>query len=74
LPDYARIHATDAYKSYLVEVEPEIKVHVLEVGSGFAVFLQHGNPTSGFLYRKVAKELPNDRLQLIMPTLVHGNL
>jgi len=70
LPNYAAKHVTDGYKSYFVEVEPGIKVHVLEKGSGFPVFLQHGNPTSGFLYRKVAKELPTDRLRLIMPTLV----
>ena len=54
LPDYAAEYVTDGYKSYFVEVEPGIKVHVLEVGSGFPIFLQHGNPTSGFLYRKVA--------------------
>lgn len=70
LPDYAAEFITEGYKSYLVEVEPGIKVHVLEVGSGFPVFLQHGNPTSGFLYRKVAQELPTDQLRVIMPTLV----
>jgi pimeloyl-ACP methyl ester carboxylesterase len=70
LPEYATKHISDSYKSYFVEVEPGIKVHVLEVGSGFPVFLQHGNPTSGFLYRKVVEELPTDRLRLIMPTLV----
>ena len=70
LPEYAARHVTDAYKSYFVEVEPGIKVHVLEVGSGYPVFLQHGNPTSGFLYRKVAERLPKDRLRVIMPTLV----
>lgn len=70
LPDYAAKHVTDSYQSYFVEVEPGIKVHVLEVGSGYPVFLQHGNPTSGFLYRKVAAELPTNRLRLIMPTLV----
>ncbi len=70
LPAYAAKHVTDVYKSYFVEVEPGIKVHVLEVGSGFPVYLQHGNPTSGLLYRKVAEELPTDRLRLIMPTLV----
>jgi haloalkane dehalogenase len=70
LPDYAAKYVTGEYKSYFVEVEPGIKIHVLEVGSGFPVFLQHGNPTSGFLYRKVAKELPTDRLRVIMPTLV----
>ena len=70
LPDYAAKYVTDEYKSYFVEVEPGVKVHVLEVGSGFPVFLQHGNPTSGFLYRKVAEALPTDRVRVIMPTLV----
>jgi haloalkane dehalogenase len=70
LPGYAAKYVTDEYKSYFVEVEPGIKVHVLEVGSGFPVFLQHGNPTSGFLYRKVAEALPTDRVRVIMPTLV----
>lgn len=70
LPDYAAKYLTDEYKSYFVEVEPGIKVHVLEVGSGFPLLLQHGNPTSGFLYRKVVEELPADRLRIIMPTLV----
>ncbi len=70
LPDYASRFLTDDYKSYLVELEPGIKIHVLEVGSGYPVYMQHGNPTSGFLYRKVAEELPTDQLRLIMPTMV----
>ncbi len=70
LPGYAAKYLTEGYKSYFVEVEPGIKVHVLEVGSGFPLFLQHGNPTSGFLYRKVAEGLPTDRVRVIMPTLV----
>ena len=70
LPDYAAAMVTPDYKSYFVEVEPGIKIHVLEVGDGYPVYLQHGNPTSGFLYRKVAAELPTDRLRLVMPTLV----
>ncbi|MDE0887055.1 MAG: alpha/beta fold hydrolase [Myxococcota bacterium] len=70
LPDYAAQYLTQGYKSYFVEVEPGIKVHVLEVGSGFPLLLLHGNPTSGFLYRKVAEALPTDRVRVIMPTLV----
>jgi len=58
------------HKSYFIEVEPGIKVHILEVGDGYPVVLQHGNPTSGLLYRKVVAELPTDRMRLIMPTLV----
>ncbi|MEM9310958.1 MAG: alpha/beta fold hydrolase [Pseudomonadota bacterium] len=70
LPDYAAKVVTDDYKSYFVEVEPGIKIHVLEVGEGYPVYLQHGNPTSGLLYRQVAAELPTEKMRLIMPTMV----
>ena len=45
-------------------------MHILEIGEGIPVFLLHGNPTSGFLYRKVAERLPLDRARVIMPTIV----
>lgn len=70
LPDYAAAVVSEDYKSYFIEVEPGIKIHVLEVGEGYPVYLQHGNPTTGLLYRKVAAELPTDRMRLIMPTMV----
>ncbi|MEP2989222.1 MAG: alpha/beta fold hydrolase [Parasphingorhabdus sp.] len=70
LPDYAAKFVGDDYKSYLVEVESGIKVHVLEVGSGYPVYMQHGLPTTGFLYRKVADALPRDQFRIIMPTIV----
>lgn len=70
LPEYAARHITGDYRSYLIEVETGIKVHVLDVGQGFPVLLQHGNPTSGFLYRRIAAALPTNQLRLIMPTLV----
>ena len=70
LPDYAAKFIDDGYKSYLVEVEPGIKIHVLEVGTGYPVYMQHGAPTSGFLYRKVVEELPRDQFRIIMPTMV----
>ena len=70
LPDYAAEAVTPDYKSYFVEVEPGIKIHVLEVGSGYPVYMQHGNPVSGLLYRKVAAQLPQDQFRLIMPTMV----
>ena len=68
LPDYASKMVDSNYKSYFIEVEPGLKVHVLEAGTGFPVFLMHGNPTSGFLYRKVVEKLPLDRVRVIMPT------
>ncbi|MBA4048702.1 MAG: haloalkane dehalogenase [Sphingomonas sp.] len=70
LPDYAAAALPQGYKSYLVEVEPGIKIHMLETGSGTPVYLQHGNPTNGLLYRKVWNELPTDRMRLVMPTMV----
>ena len=70
LPDYARAFASDDYKSYFIEVEPGIKVHMLEVGEGYPVLMLHGNPSSPFLYRKVVAQLPTDRMRIIMPTLV----
>ena len=70
LPDYAEDMLNGDYKSYFIEVEEGIKIHVLETGKGFPVFLMHGNPTSGFLYRKIAEKLPTDRVRVIMPTLV----
>ena len=68
LPDYALEMIDKSYESYFVEVEPGLKVHVLETGKGFPIFLMHGNPTSGFLYRKVVENLPLDRVRVIMPT------
>ena len=70
LPKYASEMLNSNYKSYFVEVEPGLKVHVLETGKGFPVFLMHGNPTSGFLYRKVVENLPLDRVRVIMPTSI----
>jgi haloalkane dehalogenase len=70
LPEYADAVVTDDYKSYFVEVEPGIKIHVLEIGEGYPIYAQHGNPTSGLLYRKVVAELPTDRVRVIMPTMV----
>ena len=68
LPIYASNMVDSNYKSYFIEVEQGLKVHVIEAGEGFPVFLMHGNPTSGFLYRKVAEKLPLNKVRVIMPT------
>ena len=70
LPDYAKPFVTQDYKSYFIEAAPGIKIHILETGTGYPLLLMHGNPTSGFLYRKVVAQLPLDRVRVIMPTLV----
>ena len=68
LPSYASNMVDSNYKSYFIEVEQGLKVHVIEAGEGFPVFLMHGNPTSGFLYRKVVEKLPLNKVRVIMPT------
>lgn len=46
------------------------RMHVMESGSGRPVLMLHGNPTWGFLYRKVATLLEKEPLRLIMPDLI----
>jgi len=57
------------FERYLVDLG-EHRVHVMETGQGRPVLMLHGNPTWGFLYRKVAAELAGEPLRLIMPDLV----
>lgn len=46
------------------------RMHVMESGSGRPILLLHGNPTWGFLYRKIAEELAGEPLRLVMPDLI----
>ncbi|MEW5741951.1 MAG: alpha/beta fold hydrolase [Myxococcota bacterium] len=59
------------FRRYALEVRG-YRMHVMESGPSDApaVLLVHGNPTWGFLYRKVAKALEGVRLRLVMPDLV----
>tara|TARA_S200000501_G_scaffold171873_1_gene161948 strand:+ start:1055 stop:2080 length:1026 start_codon:yes stop_codon:yes gene_type:complete len=70
LPDFASRMIDIDYKSYFIEVESGLKIHVLEKGQGFPVLLMHGNPTSGFLYRNIVNNLPLDKVRVIMPSLM----
>ena len=58
------------FDRYMVEVDDGLRVHVMEQGEGRPVLLFHGNPTWGYLYRRVAAELVDEPLRLIMPDLV----
>ncbi len=68
LPEW--LAALVPFDRYRVEIEPGLAVHVMEQGKGRPVVLFHGNPTWGFLYRKVAAELHGEPFRLIMPDLV----
>lgn len=54
----------------MIEVSGGLRVHVMEQGEGRPVLLFHGNPTWGYLYRKVAAELAGEPYRLIMPDLI----
>lgn len=58
------------FERYRVEIETGLAMHVMEQGEGRPVLLFHGNPTWGFLYRKVAVELRGEPYRLIMPDLI----
>ena len=56
------------FRRYAVDVG--VRMHVMEVGEGLPVVLLHGNPTWGFLYRRVAAALAGSPFRLIVPDLV----
>jgi len=59
------------FRRYSVRVD-RWRMHVMESGDpkGLPVVMIHGNPSWGFLYRKVALELAGEPLRLIMPDLI----
>ena len=58
------------FTRYRVDVGDGLKMHIMETGRGLPVLMVHGNPTWGFLYRKVAMCLQGQGLRLIMPDLI----
>ncbi len=58
------------FTRYRVAVADGLRMHVMETGRGRPVLMVHGNPTWGFLYRKVAMCLQGQGLRLIMPDLI----
>lgn len=58
------------FDRYMVDVGDGLKMHVMEQGEGTPVLAFHGNPTWGYLYRRVAAELVDQPIRLIMPDLI----
>ena len=65
------LEAMVPFERYRISIG-EHRMHVMEAGrpDGLAVLMVHGNPTWGFLYRRVATALAATPLRLIMPDLV----
>jgi pimeloyl-ACP methyl ester carboxylesterase len=68
LPDWLT-RMLPPFERYRVRVGDHA-MHVMEAGAGTPVVLLHGNPTWGFLYRRVAGALRGEPLRLIIPDLV----
>jgi haloalkane dehalogenase len=70
LPAWLSAHLT-AFDRYMVDVGGR-RMHVMEAGDpeGRPVLMLHGNPTWGFLYRKVVAELGDAPLRLVVPDLL----
>ncbi|MEO1269141.1 MAG: alpha/beta fold hydrolase, partial [Myxococcota bacterium] len=67
LPDW--LERQLPFERFLVRVEQHW-IHVMTSGQGVPVVMLHGNPTWGYLYRKVALALTAAPVQVIMPDLV----
>ena len=57
------------FERYAVDVGG-VKMHVMERGRGVPVVCLHGNPTWGYLWRKVALGLDAERYRVVMPDIV----
>jgi pimeloyl-ACP methyl ester carboxylesterase len=58
------------FRRSLVDVGGGLRMHVMEQGSGRPVVMLHGNPTWGYLWRKVAVALAGEPLRIILPDLI----
>jgi haloalkane dehalogenase len=59
----------DGFERYALDVGG-VRMHVMEYGHGRPVVCLHGNPTWGYLWRKVARALDPARYRVIMPDIV----
>ena len=69
LPSWLEAMFPPGMRRSLVDVGG-VRIHVAEWGAGPTVVMLHGNPSWGFLWRKVVAELLDDGLRLVVPDLV----
>lgn len=58
------------FRRFMLEVGSGVRMHVMEAGQGLPVVMVHGNPSWGFLYRKVAAALADEGFRVLIPDLV----
>lgn len=70
LPGWIEKQLPETVRRYRVKLPDGYRMHVMETGEGQPVLLLHGNPTWGFLYRKVVSALLGKPVRCIMPDLI----
>jgi cis-3-alkyl-4-acyloxetan-2-one decarboxylase len=70
IPDWIENMLPDGNHRYAANVDDQKMMHVVETGKGFPVLMLHGNPTWGFLYRKIIQRLSGQNLRCIAPDLM----
>ena len=70
LPTWLNQHL-NGFTRYSVELDGR-QMHVMEAGdpNGRPVLMMHGNPTWGFLYRRVVAALGDAPLRIILPDMM----
>jgi cis-3-alkyl-4-acyloxetan-2-one decarboxylase len=70
LPFWLEAMFPSGMRRRMVEVGGGLRVHVAEWGEGRPVLMMHGNPSWGFLYRKIISELAGEPLRIVVPDLI----
>jgi cis-3-alkyl-4-acyloxetan-2-one decarboxylase len=70
IPDWIEKMLPEGNRRYGINVDDQKIMHVMETGKGFPVLVLHGNPTWGFLYRKIMMRLSGQSLRCIAPDLI----
>lgn len=70
MPDWIEKMLPEGHRRYCVDVGDRQTMHVMEAGEGFPVLMLHGNPTWGFLYRKIMERLSGQNLRCIAPDII----
>jgi cis-3-alkyl-4-acyloxetan-2-one decarboxylase len=69
VPDWILAQLPTGIRRYALDVGG-YRMHVMETGRGRPVLMLHGNPTWGFVYRRVAAALLRDPVRVILPDLI----